>query len=70
MVYGCLSTAAWPTPLAGFVRIKARHEGCYGRCRVCRNRRALERYRSRPKIRAAEIARSSRNQGYERRKAG
>jgi hypothetical protein len=50
-------------PLTGFVRIKACHQGWYGRCRVCRNRRARERYHSSPEICAAEIARSSRNQG-------
>jgi DNA-binding XRE family transcriptional regulator len=45
-----------------FVRIRKCVEGWYGRCRVCRNRRARERYHSSPGIRAAEIARSSRNQ--------
>lgn len=49
-------------PLADYVRIRACVAGWYGRCRVCRNRRARERYHSSPKIRAAEIARSSRNQ--------
>jgi hypothetical protein len=44
-----------------FVRIRDCVDGYYGRCRVCRNRRARERYRSSPEIRAAEIARSSRN---------
>ena len=44
-----------------FVRIKACREGWYGRCRVCRNRRARERYHSTPEIRTAEIARASRN---------
>jgi ribosome-binding protein aMBF1 (putative translation factor) len=44
-----------------FVRIRESVDGYYGRCRVCRNRRARERYHSSPEIRAAEIARSSRN---------
>jgi ribosome-binding protein aMBF1 (putative translation factor) len=44
-----------------FVRIRQCVDGYYGRCRVCRNRRARERYHSSPEIRAAEIARSSRN---------
>jgi ribosome-binding protein aMBF1 (putative translation factor) len=44
-----------------FVRIIECTEGYYGRCRVCRNRRARERYHSSAEIRAAEIARSSRN---------
>jgi ribosome-binding protein aMBF1 (putative translation factor) len=44
-----------------FVRIRECVDGYYGRCRVCRNRRARERYHSSPEIRAAEIARSSRN---------
>jgi len=33
----------------------------YGRCRDCRNARARERYHSSPQVRAAEIARASRN---------
>jgi DNA-binding XRE family transcriptional regulator len=48
-------------PPDDFVRIVACNEGWYGRCRVCRNRRARERYHSSPEVRAAEIARSSRN---------
>jgi DNA-binding XRE family transcriptional regulator len=44
-----------------FVRIRECVDGYYRRCRVCRNRRARERYYSSPEIRAAEIARSSRN---------
>jgi hypothetical protein len=35
--------------------------GNYGRCRVCRNARARERYDSSDKIRAVEIARAWRN---------
>jgi hypothetical protein len=35
--------------------------GFYGCCRVCRNKRARERYHSTPEIRAAEIARSQKN---------
>jgi DNA-binding XRE family transcriptional regulator len=38
-----------------FVRIRQCVDGYYGRCRVCRNRRARERYHSSPEIRAAEI---------------
>jgi hypothetical protein len=34
----------------------------YGRCRICRNRRARERYHANPDARAAEISRSQRNQ--------
>ena len=49
-------------PLDEYVRIRACVAGWYGRCRICRNRRARERYHSSPEIRAAEIARSSRNQ--------
>lgn len=53
-------------PLDAFVAIKPiplkRRPGyVYSRCRVCRNRRARERYRSSPEIRAAEIARATRN---------
>ncbi len=33
----------------------------YGRCRVCRNARARERYYSTPESRAAEVARSWKN---------
>ncbi len=33
-------------PLRAFVRIKASRNGFYGRCRVCRARRARERYRT------------------------
>jgi DNA-binding XRE family transcriptional regulator len=44
-----------------FVRIRECVDGYYGRCRVCRNRRAREWYHSSHEIRAAEIARSSRN---------
>jgi hypothetical protein len=33
----------------------------YGRCRECRNTRAMERYHSTPEVRAAEIARSWKN---------
>ena len=35
--------------------------GFYGRCRVCRNKRARERYHSTSAIRAAEIARAQKN---------
>jgi hypothetical protein len=35
-----------------FVRIKACAFGWYGRCRLCRNRRARERYQSNPDFRA------------------
>jgi hypothetical protein len=49
-------------PRESFLPIKGKvHGGVYGRCRVCRNRRARERYHSSPEIRAAEIARSLRN---------
>jgi hypothetical protein len=43
------------------VPIKASKLGWYGTCRVCRARRARERYHSSPEIRAAEIARASKN---------
>jgi DNA-binding XRE family transcriptional regulator len=49
-------------PLTGFVHIAGTPSAYYGRCRECRNRRARERYRSSPSVRAAEIARSRRNQ--------
>jgi hypothetical protein len=48
-------------PLDQHTRIVACAEGWYGRCRVCRNRRARERYHSSREIRAAEIARANRN---------
>jgi ribosome-binding protein aMBF1 (putative translation factor) len=48
------------------VRIRQCLDGHYGRCRVCRNRRARERYHSSPEIRGAKIARSSRNRARRR----
>ena len=49
-------------PIAEYLPIKACKQGWYGRCRECRNRRARERYHPSPEIRAAEIARSLRNE--------
>ena len=48
-------------PLAQFVRIRQSREAYYGRCRICRARRARERYNSKPDVRAAEIARAWKN---------
>jgi hypothetical protein len=45
-----------------FLPIKSRPGQYYSRCRQCRNRCARERYHSTPEIRAAEIARASKNQ--------
>jgi DNA-binding XRE family transcriptional regulator len=47
--------------MSEYLPIKACRAGWYGRCRVCRNRPAQERYDSSLEIRAAEIARSTRN---------
>ena len=49
-------------PIDAYLHIKSTKTGFLGRCRACRNARARERYHSTPEIRAAEIARSSRNQ--------
>jgi hypothetical protein len=48
-------------PIDAFQHIKSTKSGYFGRCRACRNARARERYHSTLEIRAAEIARSSRN---------
>ena len=48
-------------PLDAFVRIRASATGHYGRCRVCRARRARERYQSDPNERATQILRARRN---------
>jgi hypothetical protein len=48
-------------PLAQFVHIRQSREAYYGRCRICRARRARERHYSTPDIRAAEIARAWKN---------
>src|SRR4051812_14603567 len=45
-----------------YIRIKQRPGARYGKCRARRNRLTRERYRMSPEIRAAEIARSLRNQ--------
>jgi len=45
-----------------FTPIKGTRTGVYGRCRACRNARSRARYHSAPDVRAAEIARASRNQ--------
>jgi hypothetical protein len=49
-------------PIDAFLHIKSTKQGFFGRCRACRNARARARYHSTLEIRAAEIARSSRNQ--------
>jgi hypothetical protein len=49
-------------PIDEHTPIKATAFGYYGRCRVCRARRKRERYHSTPEIRAAEVARASKNQ--------
>jgi hypothetical protein len=49
-------------PIDAFLHIPSTKAGFFGRCRACRNARARKRYHSRPDVRAAEIARSSRNQ--------
>jgi hypothetical protein len=49
-------------PIDAFQHIKSIKAGFFGRCRACRNARARQRYHSTLEIRAAEIARSSRNQ--------
>ncbi len=48
-------------PLDAFLPIESCRASYYGRCRVCRNRRARQRYHSSAAARAAEIARSLRN---------
>jgi hypothetical protein len=49
-------------PIDCFVRrLDGQPNAVYPRCRVCRNRRARERYHSTPEVRAAEIARSLKN---------
>jgi len=48
-------------PLDAFLPIKRWPEYVYGRCRTCRNRRARERYHSRPEIQRSAIARALRN---------
>ena len=48
-------------PLGGYVAITRRPGHFYSRCRMCRNRRARERYWSNEQIRRAEIDRSWRN---------
>jgi hypothetical protein len=53
----------WPTkPLSREFFLAIRDRGdFYGRCRLCRNRRARERYRSTATIHEAEIESSKRN---------
>ena len=48
-------------PIAAYVPIKQSRTGVYGRCRVCRARRARERYQSDPAEREAQKARVRRN---------
>lgn len=53
-------------PVEAFQRISPWPRAVYGRCKVCRNRRKRERYHSSPEIRAAEIARATRNKAKRR----
>ena len=46
---------------AEFVRVKTCRQGCYGRCRACRARRARERYQNDPLERERQKARVRRN---------
>jgi len=49
-------------PIEAYTPIKATKTGHYGRCRVCRNKRARERYHADPEERQRQIARARRNQ--------
>ena len=49
-------------PITEYTPIKSCVAGWYGRCKICRNRRARERYHSSAEIQAAEFARSARNE--------
>ncbi len=48
-------------PLQALVRIQSRRNAVYGRCRVCRARRARERYQNDPAEREAQKATVRRN---------